>query len=213
VPNQYLMIAPPAKPEASAGGTSPGAGERSGGPTVIVDDRQPKYLNIELPGLRGAFFAPLGVVGAKAGDAEQYGYIYVLTNHHLFASVDKARDFGKDVVKLLADALQVGVESEDKWAKEKYPPRVGTFVQPVEYKAVVLSPSKTINGAEVQFSFYIREQGDIQVVVLFMLPKDVVVSERLTDRIPLCLETLQVTGDKLARPTVAAPSTGPASGF
>jgi hypothetical protein len=46
------------------------------------------------------------------------------------------------------------------------------------------------------------EQNDIQVVVLFVLPQGIDSSEKLeTERIPLCLETLEVFGTKLTLPT------------
>ena len=90
-----------------------------------------------------------------------------------------------------------------------FPQSVGAFAQPVSYKAVTLSPKEPIHGVERQLALYMHEQGSVQTVILFVLPKDVEGIERLTDRVPLSLETLRVTGDK---PTSApAPAGSPAT--
>jgi hypothetical protein len=57
------------------------------------------------------------------------------------------------------------------------------------------------------------DQGDVRVAVLFVLPNDVNASEKMTDRIPLCLETLRVQGDKLVAPTVAPAGSGTGTSF
>jgi hypothetical protein len=36
------------------------------------------------------------------------------------------------------------------------------------------------------------EQADVRAIVLFVLPQHVVTSERFGERLPLCLETLEV---------------------
>jgi hypothetical protein len=37
------------------------------------------------------------------------------------------------------------------------------------------------------------EQGGVQAIVLFVLPQHVATSERFGERLPLCLETLEVS--------------------
>jgi hypothetical protein len=70
----------------------------------------------------------------------------------------------------------------------------------VKYRNVTVTPTEEIAGYTRQFSVYMYSQGDIQVIVLFVLPADADASENLLKRVPLCLETLAVTGDKLALP-------------
>jgi hypothetical protein len=211
VPSNFGLIAPTAvSTESLSGAQSP----NPDGPAAR-DERQPNYLNVELPGLRAAFAASLRVIPANGGAASDHGYIYVLTNHHLANSADHAKTFQADLVTMLGDALHTAVKPED-WTDPKFPLKVGTFAETVAYKLAVISPREPIFGIERQFSVYMHQQGDVQVVILFVLPKDVDGSEKLTERIPLCLETLRVPGDKLGRPSPAAggaPAKGPAVGF
>lgn len=206
IPLQFSMIPPPV-PTKSAGTDGEPAE-----PEPVIDDRQPKFLNVELPGLRGAFFAKMNLVDPSAASVDPYGFIYVLTNHHLYDMPDKAREFHTDLVATLSDTLRTGVKPED-WRDEKFPLKVGTFADTVRYKSVVLSPSEMIGGLERQFSVYMFDQGDVRVAVLFVLPNDVNASEKMTDRIPLCLETLRVQGDKLVAPTVAPAGSGTGTSF
>lgn len=221
VPLQFSAMAAPASSAAASGsslGGESGAGKNGDGKKgaaapEMPDERQPKYLNVELPGLRGAFTTSLKVIGANGANSQADGFIYVLSNHHLANSGDSARTFHQDVVAAVAEALRMGVKPED-WRDERFPQKVGTFAEEVPYKSVVLAPAEAIFGVERRFSLYLYSQGDVQVVVLFVLPKDVDGSERLTDRIPLCLETLRVTGEKLAVPAAGgAPAKGSAAGF
>jgi len=206
LPLQFAMIPPPAPPKPAEDGTP-------AEPEVVVDERQPKYLNIELPGLRGAFFAKMSLVDSGAASVEPYGFVYVLSNHHMYDAPDKAREFHVDLISSLSETLRTGVKPDD-WHDEKYPLRVGTFADTVRFKSVVLSPAEPIGGLERQFSVYMFDQGDIRVAILFVLPKDVNNStEKLNDRIPLCLETLRVTGEKLLPPNVAPAGSGTGTSF
>jgi hypothetical protein len=211
VPSQFGMIAPGAAPAETLSAAQGARPEEQTG----RDERQPNYLNVELPGLRAAFTASLRVIPANGGSANDHGYIYVLTNRHLANSAERARTFQSDLVSMLGNALHTVVKPEE-WTDPKFPLKVGTFADTVAYKLAVISPKEPIFGIERQFSVYMHQEGDVQVVILFVLPKDVDGSEKLTDRIPLCLETLRVSGDKLSRPSPAGggtPANTPAVGF
>jgi hypothetical protein len=211
LPIQFAEIAGRAATPAPSSGAAKGA-EAASSP-VPHDDRQPDFMNIELPGLRGAFVAKLKFISASSALHDEKGYIYVLTNHHLASAGDRLKAFHKDVVTLLSQNLKVGVKPDD-WRPVTFPLAVGSFAEPVSYKTVALNPTELISGVERHFTLYLHEQGSIQTVVLFVLPKDVDGSERLTDRIPLCLETLRVTGDKPVAPTKSSGSPKPnAVGF
>lgn len=211
VPSNFSQIAAAAAPAESLSGAQ---SANPDGPAAR-DERQPNYLNVELPGLRAAFAASLRVIAANGGAADNRGYIYILTNHHLAHSADHARTFQADLVTMLGNALHTAVKPED-WTDPKFPLQVGTFAETVAYKLAVIAPREPVDGIERQFSVYMHQEGDVQVVILFVLPRDVDASEKLTERIPLCLETLRVPGDKLGRPNPAAggtPAKGPAAGF
>ena len=75
-------------------------------------------------------------------------------------------------------------------------------MKPVKYTNVLIAPTEPVGGLVRQFAAYMYEQNDIQVVVLFVLPQTPIPPRNsMTERIPLCLETLEVSGTKLMLPT------------
>jgi hypothetical protein len=220
VPMQFAVLPPPVKPpvdaaaeKAKAAAKKPGAmseEEEEEEEEEIIDDRQPSYMNIGLPGLRGAFRAPLKASGEGNALIDAEGFLYVLSNHHLADQPDTAKEFEKHVVQLLSEALHKSIEPSD-WKDDRFPPEgkaKASFVKSVGYKNVTLISDEPIAGYFREFAAYFYAQGDIQIVVLFVLPKDVEPVEKLTERIPLCLETLTVSGTKLLAPAARSPATG-----
>jgi hypothetical protein len=210
IPLQFAMLAPPAQAETKAGAGKPAAeaGEdmeqQEEETTEAIDDRQPEYINVELPGLRGAFRARVKVLGQSNTLEDGDAYMYVLTNHDEADSPERAQDFEKDLVNTLTEAVHESVTA-DEWHEEKFPPRPGSFVKPVPYRTVTITPSEEIAGLVRQFMIYVYQQGEIHVVVMFVVPRDIDAAEHMFERIPLCLETLEVTpGTKLWRPTTGA---------
>ncbi|MBS0267284.1 MAG: hypothetical protein JSS02_35495 [Planctomycetes bacterium] len=215
VPTQFLLMPPPVKPAAGAAadkgkpgsdkGTSGDKGDtKSGSDEDIIDDRQPTYMNIGLPGLRGAFRAPLKAAGDKNSAIEGEGFIYVLTNHHLADQPEQAGDFKKNVAQILGDALHKSIDKNDWRENDRFPPEAKakqSFVKSLSYDTLILNSEEPIAGYYREFTAYMYTQGSIQVVVLTVFPKDVEPSEKLNDRLPLCLETLTVSGDKLLLPS------------
>lgn len=193
-----------AKPEANAdSGAEPAAKEEGAEEEeeVVPDDRQPTYINIGLPGLRGAFKATVKLINDKDSKAEGEAFLYVLTNHDLAEQPEQAKEFEQEFIKMLTEALHVSVEPED-WGKGRFPPgdpATNGFVRPLDYKIVTVTSAEEIAGYTRTFSAYMYELGDIQVIVLFVLPADTDTSENFARRVPLCLETLGVTG-RLAPP-------------
>jgi hypothetical protein len=212
-PAQFNVMAPPApteQPAAAAAKPARDAAKAAGdeepaeeeGPEVIPDDRQPKYMNFELPGLRGAFTTGVKYIAENNVLSEGEGFLYILSNHEFADQPEQAREFSRNFVRALSETVHVVVEPTD-WKDEIFPTEIRaktTFVRPVKYKNVTVTSNEEIAGYARQFSAYIYEQGDIQVIVLFVLPNGVDSSERLTDRIPLCLETLGVAGSVLVAP-------------
>lgn len=179
----------------------------------VPDDRQPAYINIGLPGLRGAFKATVKMIAENNANADGEAFLYVLTNHDLAEKPEEAKEFEKEFIKTLTETLHVSVDPDKDWRDEKFPlgdPATNGFVSPVKYRNVTVTPPEEIAGYTRQFSVYMYEQGDIQVIVLFVLPADTDTSENLTKRIPLVLETLAVSGSKLTLPMKgsAAPAGG-----
>jgi len=215
VPHKFEVLPPPAKPEAAE--KPAGQDGENEEEVEVPDERQPKYLNVELPGLRGAFQAKVKVIGENKVDAEGDAWIYVMSNQDMAEQTEAAKEFNMSFVKSLAEALQMGQPASENFETVRIPTRAGTFVKPLKYTAVALKPEEEVGGLTRQFSIYLYEQGEIQVVVLFVIPQNVDGSEKLTDRIPLCLETLDVPGNQLVRKTqgssAAGTGTEPKAGF
>lgn len=202
-PRQFQMIPAPAPRKKSA--EEPDVSD--------VDPRQPPYLNVELPGLRAAFIADLGAVN-EGKPAPTSGYMYVLSNHVVGKKGpgDNTAKFGENVVTILCEALHMSARPED-WQTVVFPSRRDVFVNPLEYRQVMLSPQDLVlplkdghDRLQSQFAIYIYKQGEVQVVVLFVFPRDYNSDEQLDKRIPLSLETLGVEGDSAIRQ--AAPAAG-----
>ena len=204
-PIQFAVLPAPVKaaPDPGAQKQMPARGEEDEEDSEEVpDDRQPGYINMELPGLRGAFRAAVKMIAGNSASTEGEAFLYVLTNHDLADQPEQAKEFDKEFVKTLTETLHVSVEPKD-WRDEQFPlgdPANNGFVRPLKYKNVTVTSAEEIAGYARQFSAYMYEQGPIQVIVLFVLPADTDTSENFTKRIPLCLETLSVSGNQLALP-------------
>lgn len=187
LPPQFTELpAPPPPPKPVKGAAAP----------VVIDDRQPQYMNLELPGLRGAFLANLAVLGPNHERIEAPGHVYVLSNHAVGA---KSAQFNEEVVRRVCEAahLPVPAKGSNERSVKTYPTSKAAFVPPVPYEVVALERAVPIQGVETQLTLDLFQQGEIQVAIVWVLPRDVESSERLANRRELCLETLKVSGDRL----------------
>ncbi|MCY2965206.1 MAG: hypothetical protein NT069_16495, partial [Planctomycetota bacterium] len=169
------------------------------------DPRQPQFLNTPLPGIRGAFKAPLAVVAAGGRTAVGSGYVYVLSNHHLASSHEEAGRFHTDLIALLSSALGVTIKG-DEVRQTTLPQRPNAFLKPVDYKELELEPAEQDGemarefGVATRFSLHLHSDGDVQVAVLFVLPRDLDVGELFPTRRTLSLETLRIDNPILTKP-------------
>src|SRR5262249_15280988 len=95
-PPQVAVLPPPPRPELSPEDKAKPPEER---PQLeeVPDERQPKYLNVELPGLRGAFEAKVRVIGENNAETTADAWVYVMTNHHLAEKTEQAKEFNQTV--------------------------------------------------------------------------------------------------------------------
>lgn len=213
VPKQFAELSgPPANPSESAG-TSAASGENAStetdGPSdedeLPPDPRQPGYLTIPLPGLRGAFRAAVSVVGENGRSATGAGYLYVLSNHHLAGNPEMAARFQSDTLSELAAALGVSLKPEDS-REITLPQRPDAFLKPVPYTEVELEPEEQPDemarefGVATRFSLYSHSEGEVQVLLLWVLPRDLDTAEKMSVRRPLCLESLRIEQPQLLLP-------------
>src|SRR5262245_27667863 len=101
IPHKFEVLSPPARP-GSAEKPAGEEGENAEEEVEITDERQPKYLNVELPGLRGAFLAKVKVIGENRTDTNGDAFIYVMSNQDMSDRTDAAKEFNMSFVKTLA---------------------------------------------------------------------------------------------------------------
>ncbi|RPI89680.1 MAG: hypothetical protein EHM42_02610 [Planctomycetaceae bacterium] len=169
------------------------------------DPRQPTYLNTPLPGLRGAFKASVGVIGQGNRVVPASGYLYVFSNHYLAGNQDAAARFHNDLTLTLAGALGVLVQPSD--SRELHlPKRPDAFVKPTTYTEIEIEPAEQGDelarefGIATRFSLYLISSGEVQMAVLFVLPRDLDNAERFPLRKLLSLETLRIDSSQLLKP-------------
>jgi hypothetical protein len=216
VPLQFGLLAPPApadKPAQPQGKPAEGA-EGEGTDEEVHDDRQPAYLNLELPGLRGAFQARVKYIAPNNQETVGDAWLYVMTNHEFADRPEQAKEFNHEFIKDVAEAIQMAPPAAEAYESVRYPANAkgGQFVTPVRYTFVRIEPSEEIDGMLREFAVYMYEQGDVRAIVLFVLPQHVATSERFGERLPLCLETLEVS-DRLNPASGGVGGTPSPSGF
>jgi|GEM_PF-1864991 len=211
VPRQFGLIPPPQRPARKKD-------DDNEPPEEVIDDRQPDYINVELPGLVGAFQAPLETVGEDNTVATHPGFIYVLCNQYVRpgSKLDpaKAATFTNDFLDRLTAALHVSIDHRDpsKWRNETFPVKREPFLKLVDLKVLELKSEDLIHDVPTQFAIYQYELEGAQVLIMTVLPETTSPSERLTERVPLALGTLVVNVANMVQGSGgAAPAAGGAS--
>jgi len=180
VPKQFALI-PPAETPSSDDKAKPAA--------PPLDPRQPDFLGMDLPGLVGAWKAPAPVEGQNS-----YAYLYLLTNQSLLAMTEQDRpnpsEFINKTMEDLTRASKLTLAPES-WITEKFPKQAG-FIPQVTYQSAVQESPREVAGQRMRYSIYQRIEGDLQIILLFVIPTRT--TEPIADKIPLSLETLVVQG-------------------
>lgn len=177
----------------------------------LDDTRQPGYLGIKLPGLVAAWEKNVAV-DETGGATTRKAYIYLLSNASLFSvapdipgRIDPLKFHGY-AVNLLAGDL--GVEfKEGDWRREDFPAGFN-LVQKVTCDSLVFLPERLFEESKMSFKVFITSQGDMQSLVLFVYPDSTSASEKLNERINLCMETLRIPANASA---ASAPPPGGAT--
>lgn len=218
VPKEFVEIPPP---------EPPAEGEAETTAQETFDPRQPDYIRLELPGLVGAWKADDIPAAGDGDDATCDAYLYVLSNYDLWleaGQTERPRAFHSEFVSLLVGALGVPAPAEEDWQPIRAPERDG-YVEPREFLMEVFTPPEPIDGRTTDFFVFLHEAGDMQTVILFVIPRDVDSRLKLTavrgkgenagvepgERMLLCLETLKVSS-KRPRPEDAEEGGGTGRG-
>ena len=196
-----------------------------------VDPRLPDHIDFELPGLLNVWSADLSTFNAGSGAAESAkGYLYLLGNYEYWQTYKTKNQIG-DPLKFyedLRDALSAGLEIPidpkargsatdrvNKWYSEIVPTAADSeFATQKEFTAITLVPEQRepspLNEADAdpapprEYQLYLYANGDMQVALLFDLPRDISAGDQLPDRILLSLLSLDVSSEK-PRASRAAP--------
>ncbi|MCA8986298.1 MAG: hypothetical protein KDA78_01565 [Planctomycetaceae bacterium] len=219
VPKQFTEIpAPPPRPRPAEGAEEEDAEEP-------VDPRQPKFFDEPLPGLLAAWQANLTTVDGGGSTTQGKGHLYLLGNYDYWRTFKTPREIGdplkfhEDVMNMLVDQLQIVLDERqrgtatdrvNKWFNEVVPEAADEeFVRKKEFTTITLVPEESGDDEEqprMQYQVYLYQSGDMQIVLLYVLPRSVSAGEELDHRILLSLQTAEVSPDK---PVGAAAAQGP----
>lgn len=180
LPKTFEAILPPASPQ----------GEEKEGSVPALDPRQPDFLGMELPGLVGAWKASVTSQGQPAS-----AYAYLLTNQSLLAmpaGPDRPNpaEFQNTTIEELSRAVKLTLKPED-WMMENFPKQAG-FVPQIAYQSAMQESPREVAGKKMRYYLYKRDEGDVQLIVLFIIPSQT--TDPIADKIPLSLETLVFQG-------------------
>ncbi len=228
LPKQYQQIAAPPPPPP---GSTPG--------TAVLDPRQPDFVNVELPGLRAAFQAQFGVAEEGAAETKTIlGHVYVLSNHYLGAPppkpppgapVDgdapaeeklKPGDYAAHVLRLLAEGLRTTVKpgpNYNDWDRETFPRNLVALFpaggknpfSSVEVRSATMSAN--VRDIPTEISAFTLAEGEAQLMLVFVTPRDILPGEQFLLRRDYCLETLRLLNASLGAAAAPAGGGGPAA--
>lgn len=196
VPQQFVLIPAPEPVKGPDGKPMP----------APVDPRQPDYVSLTLPQLLGAWQARLPV-SVGGGNEIKGAYIYAMSNAGLQSTGDKSAGlFTQRLIDTLKGSLQKAPAPGDR---ETYPKTLGYRPQKM-YEVTRFSPEQPIDGVPYTFEVYSHHAEALQVVILVVLPVGVDTQQRITERIAMMLETLDVNPGAAGAATGSA--TAPAGG-
>jgi hypothetical protein len=165
------------------------------------DPRQPKYAELEFPGLQGAWQANFPLTGG-AGSGE--GYLYLCSNYDLLAKKGdevKAKTFNADVVLRVATAFgqQAFTPPLSKIPIFEFPPKAEeAFVEKRKFHVLNPGIAALVNDKQyrVRIFSYRKDKSPAQISLVYVLPDNIVQASTLDKAIDLSLETLVVTKEK-----------------
>jgi len=166
-------------------------------------DKQPDYLSgMQFEGLQGSWTTQIAAPEGKTFPA----YMYMVTNRDLFKNdddVQKAGDFSDSTIANLSTALSFSIPDKESWIPEKIPREV-TYAKQNLYEVIRIAAKKQALGIATNMRVYRYDAGDIQTLLIFILPRAVEneqqnVSRDLMKQIVMSLETLTVSSEKPKR--------------
>jgi hypothetical protein len=186
-----------------------------------VDPRQPDFLNLVFPSnqLIGAWEAPFEVALPDGTTDSRKAHIYVLSNYWMFLGEDPnlALKFTPEIVELVGAALDDPLPPEKiENPPSELHPRPGGYFPSGSYSVFTFKPKaitqrSTERETTVNYTFemFEKKNGDIQCIVLVVLPENISSHEKLRERIPMMLDHFAMAS---VPPRADASPNAPASG-
>lgn len=154
---------------------------------------------LTLPGIIGAWRAEMNV---RDGDSRP-AWLYVFSNYDLWlgkAPEEVAPHFHEDLVTRLVNRLNLSDPNPGHWSTQFIPSEGGeAFVQRKKFQVIGFRAVR-VDDRPHTLRLYEYETGDMQVALLFVIPRDAVERDKLLERIPLALQTLHVSPTRPRRP-------------
>lgn len=222
-----LIPAPQATDSAPAGEGAPQPPAGGNADQPLLDERQPNYINLDLPGLVAAWkWESVNAEGEVR--SQQTSYMYLLSNQEIGTNPERRDDalrFHDRTLSELANALEAKLPG--KIDEETYPPpaknalpypadsKKKEFVPSVTFRIISLDTDVSNDKVKRNFACHLFTQGEVQVIVLFVYSDVAEYQDLLLKRVPFCLETLSVSGDKVGVPatTITGPGGSKNGGF
>ncbi len=200
VPKQFQLIPAPAS-------RTPDGKPRPVRPQA--DPRQPRFLKLTLPGLLGAWKATVPVDTEK-GTVQAPAYLYVCGNHYLWLEKETKPDvdplsFDLELARRLAPVVHAPPPTPDDdwpWTHERIPPP-GSYVASRPFDTIRFEVR--VQGRPYDLQLYRYHTGNIQVMILYLIPQDVPRRTGLHRAMELSLHTLEVSPELPSQQPAASP--------
>lgn len=172
------------------------------------DGRIPPGLNADFEGVLGGFRGKIESVTSDGKTKEVPIYAMVLSNRELLASRDPKVRPAKFAQLFLAELSRA--VGGDKFLTDNSLTRVtvgGESFQPsLRYDWGTLDTAS--ESVPMEYRVYVHDAPPLQVVVVFLVPKEAARSEGLTERIQYSLQTLRLDASGASPGSPAAPTSG-----
>lgn len=181
------------------------------------DNRQPDYLNFQLPGLVSCFKADLQTSLPDGKVESRPCYLYLLSNASRWQSykantgMPDPMKFGDEFAQILGSGLG---QSSLKKVEEMFPAdkdRDYGTQKPLIWCAI--NPKEPFHGVSTEFKFFEFKRGDVQGIALYVYPVGVSASEKLHESIPLSMNTFEVVKPPMGAKPGAPAAPKPTSQF
>jgi hypothetical protein len=156
------------------------------------DLRQPHFSNEPLPGLIGGWKAM--VSADVAGEQKEVpAYIYLLSNHYLWAAGDPgaATAFHTTVLESVVSGMGLPEPQQTDWEVRKFPAATG-MIQQKSSTVWTTKTSRPVDETLDELELHLFENGNMKVSLIVVYPDTIDPSEKLPQRMELALQTIRI---------------------